>query len=131
MRRSTNSYIFSPRSVTLHPIGCPSRSLKFATDFLALVTTAFCPVIISRSLIAVSKTFEFSFASPTPMLITTLSSFGTCIIFLYSNFFCNAGTISFKYVSFNLATLSTSSQINQSLRQLLLHSGLCFYHPQF
>ena len=31
---------------------------------------------------AESKAFALSFASPTPMLITTLSSFGTSIIFL-------------------------------------------------
>ena len=35
-RRSTNSYIRSPRRVTFTPMGMPSRSLKFATDFLAL-----------------------------------------------------------------------------------------------
>ena len=36
-RRSRNSYIFSPRSVTLHPIGIPSLILKLAIDFLAFV----------------------------------------------------------------------------------------------
>lgn len=40
-KQAVNSYIFSPRSVTLHPIGIPSLNLKFATDFLARVTTAF------------------------------------------------------------------------------------------
>ena len=35
----------SRRSVTIAPIGWPSRSLKVAIDFLALVTTGFWPVI--------------------------------------------------------------------------------------
>ena len=73
IKRSANSYILSPRNVTLHPIGIPSLNLKFATDFFALVTTAFCPAIFSRSATADSKTFLFSFASPTPMLITIFS----------------------------------------------------------
>ena len=81
-RRSTNSYIFSPRSVTLQPMAMPSRILKFATEFFAFVTTAFCPAMISRSFTAESKIFAFSFASPTPMLMTTLLSFGTSIGFL-------------------------------------------------
>ena len=40
-RRSMNSHILSPRRVTFTPIGMPSRSLKFATDFFALQTTGF------------------------------------------------------------------------------------------
>jgi hypothetical protein len=35
----------SRRSVTLAPIGMPSRSLKVAIAFLARVTTGFWPVI--------------------------------------------------------------------------------------
>ena len=35
----------SPRSVTLAPIALPSRSLKPAIDFFALVTSGFWPVI--------------------------------------------------------------------------------------
>lgn len=80
--RSKNSYILSPRSVTLHPIGMPSLILKLATEFLAFVVTTFCPAMISSSATAASKTFEFSFASPIPMLITIFASFGTCITFL-------------------------------------------------
>ena len=48
-RRSRNSYIFSPRSVTLHPIAIPSRILKLAIAFFAFVVTTFCPVMISMS----------------------------------------------------------------------------------
>ena len=36
MNRSRNSHIRAPRSVTEQPISCPSRSPKFAIDFLAL-----------------------------------------------------------------------------------------------
>ena len=35
----------SPRNVTLAPMALPSRSLKPAIDFLARVTSGFCPVI--------------------------------------------------------------------------------------
>ena len=42
-----------------------------------------------------SRTLALSLASPTPMLITTLSSFGTSIMFLYPNFLIIASTISF------------------------------------
>ena len=44
--RSKNSHIRSPRSVTMAPIDLPSRSLKLAIDFLALVTTGLWPVIM-------------------------------------------------------------------------------------
>jgi len=37
------------RSVTLHPIACPSRTLKVAIDLRALVITAFWPAISPRS----------------------------------------------------------------------------------
>ena len=38
---SKNSYIFTPRSVTLAPIGMFLRSLKFEMSFLDMVATAF------------------------------------------------------------------------------------------
>ena len=44
------------RSVTLQPIATPSRTLKLATDFLALQGTGFWPVIFARSAIALSST---------------------------------------------------------------------------
>ena len=76
---STNSYILSPRSVTFAPMCMPARSLKFETDFLAVVGTAFWPVIIVRSSMMLSMTLELSFASPAPTLTTTFSSRGICI----------------------------------------------------
>ena len=44
--RSRNSHMRSPRRVTLAPMALPSRSLKPAIDFLALVTSGFWPVIM-------------------------------------------------------------------------------------
>ena len=44
-RRSRNSNMRRPRSVTRAPTGMPSLSLKFDTDREARVTTAFCPAI--------------------------------------------------------------------------------------
>jgi hypothetical protein len=69
----------SPRSVTLRPIGMPARSLKFETDFLALVITGRCSVMVASSLLAFSSTLLSSLASPTPMLTTIFSTRGTAI----------------------------------------------------
>ena len=82
MKRSRNSYIRSPRSVTIAPMLIPSRSLKAAMDFFAFVTTGFCPVIVASSFAAVSMIFALAIASPRPMLTTIFSSFGTLIGFL-------------------------------------------------
>ena len=41
--------------MTLAPIALPSRSLKLAIDFFALVTSGFCPVMIVRSVTAPSS----------------------------------------------------------------------------
>src|SRR3989441_805546 len=49
MKRSRNSYIRAPRSVTAQPIACPSRRLKFAIAFLARVTTGRWPVMAASS----------------------------------------------------------------------------------
>jgi len=58
-------------------MGTPSRSLKFAIDFLARVTMGFWPVMAWRSAVAKSMIFALSRPSPTPMLITILFSRGT------------------------------------------------------
>ena len=54
IRRSRNSYMRAPRSVTLQPIARPSRSLKEAIDFFDLQSSGFCPVILVRSATAAS-----------------------------------------------------------------------------
>ena len=69
----------SPRRVTFAPMGIPSRSLKLATDFLALVMMAFWPVILVRSPTTASRTLELSRASPQPQLTTILSILGICM----------------------------------------------------
>src|SRR5712692_8406401 len=92
MRRSRNSYIRAPRSVTLAPMGTPSRSLKFAIDFFAFVTTGLWPEIACRSAVAKSSTFAFSRPSPTPMLMTTFSRRGTWYGFVYPRSFMTAWT---------------------------------------
>ena len=69
----------SPRSVTMAPIGMPLRSLNCAIDFLARVTTGFCPVMRAISSAPVSEIFAFEVASPSPMLTTTLVTFGIAI----------------------------------------------------
>ena len=94
--RSKNSYMRSPRSVTIAPIDCPSRTLNAAIDFFALVTTGFCPVICPSSFTAGSSTFAFCVASPTPMLTTILCSRGTAITFFSSSSFNSAGATSFS-----------------------------------
>ena len=72
----------SRRKVTLQPIGMPSRSLNWAIDFLALVMTGFWPAIACISAAAASTFFLSWVASPTPMLMTILSSRGTSSRFL-------------------------------------------------
>ena len=67
--------------MTLAPIGMPSRSLKVAIDFRALVITGFCPAMSARSAAAALTFLESATASPTPMFSTTFSSRGTCIGF--------------------------------------------------
>ena len=55
----------------------PSRILKPAIAFLALVTKAFCPVIVASSPKEASRAFEFEAASPRPLLTLTLTTLGT------------------------------------------------------
>ena len=61
-------------------MGMPSRSLKLATDFLALVMTAFWPVMVVRSLTTASSTLAFSRASLQPTLTTIFSRRGICMV---------------------------------------------------
>ena len=69
----------SPRSVTLQPMGMPSRILKPAIEFLARVTSGRCRLMIASSSTASSSAFELSLASPTPMLSVIFWSRGTAI----------------------------------------------------
>ncbi len=103
---SRNTYIRSPRSVTLAPMFIPSRSLNAAMDFFALVMTGFWPLMVVSSSTAFSSAFEFWIASPTDMLMTTFSSFGTIIGFLYSNRSFSLGTTSDWYFSLSLAAMT-------------------------
>src|SRR5664279_2020076 len=109
MRRSRNSYIRSPRSVTRQPIGMPARSLNVAMDFLARVTTARWPAIFVSSSAAVSTSFAFVMASPIPMLRTTFSTLGTAIGLSIPNSFLRTGTTSFLYFSARRGVLMLSS----------------------
>ena len=88
---SRNSYILSPRNVTLTPMGIPLLSLKFEMSFFDLVATAFCPLIAVISLIPKSMSFLSAMASPNPWLIEIFNSRGTCMGLLYSNCFIRAG----------------------------------------
>ncbi len=74
-----NSYITSPRSVTLAPIARPSRILNWAMAFFERVTTAFWPAMAVRSFSACWIFLESEAASPAPIFSTTLLIFGTCI----------------------------------------------------
>src|SRR3989454_223588 len=76
MKRSRNSYIRAPRSVTAQPIACPSRRLKFAIAFLARVTPGRWPVIAASSATAASRPLGFLGASPIPTFTTIFTSLG-------------------------------------------------------
>ena len=84
----------SRRSVTIAPIFWPSRSLKVAIDFFALVTTGFWPAIARSSSTAESMILGFAMASPRPMLMVIFMSRGTCILFLKLNSFISCRAIS-------------------------------------
>src|SRR5882757_6709372 len=68
--------MMSPRRVTMAPMGIPSRTLKAAMDFLALVVTGFWPAMAARSATSGSMILTFWVASPRPMLMTIFSSLG-------------------------------------------------------
>ena len=72
----------APRSVTMQPTGKPARTLKFAIDLRALVTTGFWPAIATMSATACSMIFLSPVASPTPMFSVILVTRGTCILVL-------------------------------------------------
>ncbi len=91
MKRSRNSYIRAPRSVTVQPTGMPARSPKLAIAFLALVTTAFWPVIRPSSSTAASSCLGFFPASPMPTLSTTFTSRGTSCGLVRPNSFWQLG----------------------------------------
>src|SRR5258708_3147302 len=110
--RSMNSYMRSPRSVTMAPIGIPSRTLKAAMDFLALVITGFCPVIWPRSLASGSMILRFCVASPTPMFTTILCRRGTAMGFAMPSSLASAGAISLLNFSFSLATTFAAMSVS-------------------
>src|SRR3546814_6662095 len=68
----------------------PSRSLKLATDFLARVMTGFWPALAIISEAAVPTRFLSWVASPTPMLMTILSTRGPALAFAYPNYLGSA-----------------------------------------
>ena len=78
--RSRNSHIRSPRSVTLTPIGMPSRILNCAIDLRALRTCARWPAMIVSSSSAASICFASVLPSPTPMFSVIFSIVGDCMI---------------------------------------------------
>ena len=80
--RSRNSYILSPRRVTFTPTVSPSRTLKFATDFRALVVMGFWPVMAAISLQMASISLALFLLSPQPTFTMILSSLGICITLL-------------------------------------------------
>ena len=81
-RRSRNSHIRSPRSVTIVPTGCPLRTLNCAIDFFERRVTGFCPVMRASSSAPVSMILALAVASPSPMLTTTFWILGTAMTFL-------------------------------------------------
>src|SRR4028119_1692152 len=103
MNLSRNSHIRSLRSVTLAPIGIPSRILNPAMLLRARRVWGLCPVIFARSSTAPSKARLLTTASPTPMLTTIFSRPGILIGFWMSNRSLRAGAISSRYLSFSLA----------------------------
>ena len=89
----------SRRSVTLQPIGMPSRSLKLAIDLRARVTTGFWPADRGQlAATAASTSCRPATASPTPMLMTIFSSRGTCMRVLVAELLLRLGAHDFVVV---------------------------------
>ena len=64
--KGKNSYICSRRNVTITPIGIFLRNLKLEISFFETVATAFWPVIVDNSLMAISIIFLSAAAIPKP-----------------------------------------------------------------
>ena len=77
--RSTNSYMRSPRSVTVAAMGMPWRRRKAAIDLRLRRMAGRWPVMRPSSSMAASSTLMFWVASPTPMFTTILRRRGTAI----------------------------------------------------
>src|SRR5215218_9242196 len=103
IKRSRNSHMRSPRSVTLAPTGMPSRILNPAMDLRARLSWAFWPVILARSSIAPSRARLFTTASPTPMFTMIFSRLGIRMGFSIPNLDWRSGTTCSSYLSFILA----------------------------
>ena len=103
----------SPRSVTLVPMAWPSRSLKPAIEFLALVTIGFWPAIGVRSATAPSSSDGCWVARPTPMLMTILTSVGTCITLPRPSCSCRLALISSWYFVFSRGGLLTGAVVSR------------------
>src|SRR3989337_3339228 len=107
----------------MHPMGMPCLNLNEALDFFAVVTTGFCPVMLTISCTAWSTTFAFGVASPSPIFKTIFSSRGTCMTFLYLNSFIMLGTIFLLYTPFNRTIISPKPP-------RIFYRVLPSYHPQ-
>src|SRR5262245_4297098 len=104
--RSRNSYMRSPRSVTLVPTGMPSRILKPAIDLRARRSWARCPAIMVSSSIAASRALDSVLASPTPMLSVIFSIFGTSMTVLLPSSSFRRPRSSSLYCTFRRGTYS-------------------------
>ena len=91
MKRSRNSYIRAPRSVTEAPTAIPTRSEKFEIAFFARVTTAFCPLIAPSSATIASSAFGALGPSPKPTLRTIFVTRGIWCGFVSPNWRARAG----------------------------------------
>ena len=76
MKRSRNSHIRAPRSVTQAPSGTPARIEKFEIAFFAFVTSGRWPVIWPSSATIASSAFGALGASPSPTFSTTFTTRG-------------------------------------------------------
>src|SRR3989344_381737 len=135
MNLSKKSHILSFRNVTMAAICNPSRKLNPAIDFFDATNRGFCPAISAKS--DMIKFWIFS-RSPEVLLTTclpkelfsvTLVIWGTAIGFLYPNFFCIAGIISFLYFSFSLSIILgvvTNMQIRSNIQILPIYESCHF-----
>ena len=96
--------MFAPRSVTLTPLGWPSRNLKFAMLLLAFVTTGCYPVIVAISF-TTSRTHSLGISLRIPELTTIFSRLGTTWGLVIPSDFLSSGTTFSRYIFLSAGVL--------------------------
>ena len=128
IRRSRNSYIRSPRNVTLAPMAWSLRNLKFEMLFFARVSAARWPVINASSVLASSSACFTSACDPTEVLITTFVHFRDLMHVFVSVLLLQSRHHPFLvvFVKFVFHLLTCHSELSRRISNSFAFSGFVF-----